>query len=548
MRPSRLFWPALLVLCACQPRAWDAAEKKDTAAAYRAFLRGHPNDDNAPTARARLAQLELEEARKVHTVVAYKRWLEEFGDDEKVPQARALLEGLRFNAAKAKGTAAAWRLFLRDHPDGAHAAEAEAAVTRAELSDLESLEDPKKLEELARRHPDAKGAERAAAVRDDQAFRQALGARALYDYLREQPAGAHRDEVRVKLLGLQIDALLVSGLVDEARAVAKRAPLASKLTDLEARLARAAKVAELQRSKVESVQRALPGYYLRPLDELLASLKSHDPFDRWQSAEELGQHVTARAVDPLLEALRSARSTLVRVRAFDSLGQILAALPPELAEYEVATRLEAARETAGDERLFLTQAAMLDLLGEPERALPDYRRAFDEKAPDPVILRRWAQIHRARGRLHSASVAARQLALWAQAAAAAEAVSKETALKAARELCGAHELIGYAQEVVSEARARGTEFPEDVAEFDRLVKSASKAVAARLQDAELLLLEQDGRARRCGDGSVRERLADGELRRIEAVKDADKKAPQLAPLLREVVKQRDPSPRVRAAL
>jgi hypothetical protein len=72
--------------------------------------------------------------------------------------------------------------------------------------------------------------------------------------------------------------------------------------------------------------------------------------------------------------------------------------------------------------------------------------------------------------------------------------------------------------------------------------------AARLQDAELMVLEQDGRARRCGDGSVRERLADAENRRIEAVRDADKKAPQLAPLLREVLKQRDPSPKVRAAL
>jgi hypothetical protein len=542
--------PALLLLslCACQPKAWDAASKLDTALAYRNFLLSHPTDENAPTAQARLAQLELEAARKVHTVVAYKRWLEEFPEDERVGQARALLEGLRFNAAKEKDTAPAWRLFLRDHPDGAHAAEAEVALSRAELKELDVLDDPKKLEALARRHPEAKGAERALGARDDQVFQEATGARALLDYLREWPAGAHRDEARIKLLTLQLDALLVSGQLDEARAVAKKAPLASKVPGLEARLSKGSKVAELQKSKVEAVQRALPGYYLRSYDELLASLKAPDPIDRWQSAEELGQLVNGRAIDPLLEALRSARSTLVRVRAFDSLAQLLASLPKELAEYEVATRLEGLRELASDERMYLTQAAMVDLLGEPDRAVADYRRAFDDKLPDPVILRRFAQLHRARGRLHSASVAARQLALWAQGVATNEQLSKETAVKGARELCGAFELANFAQEVIAEAKEKGTEFPEDVADFDRLVKGALKAVAARLQDAELMVLEQDGRARRCGDGSVRERLADAENRRIEAVRDADKKAPQLAPLLREVLKQRDPSPKVRAAL
>lgn len=540
--------PALLLLCACQPRAWDAAQKADTAIAYRNFLLSSPKDENAPTARARLAQLELDAARKVHTVVAYKRWLEEFGEEEQASQARALLEGLRFNAAKEKGAAPAWRLFLRDHPDGAHAAEAEAALRLAELKELDVLDDPKKLEALARRHPGTAGAERAQGARDDQTFQEASGARALYDYLRDWPAGAHRDEARVKLLSLQLESLLVSGQLDAAQALAKKAPLAAKVPDLQARLSRGGQVAELSKSRIEAVQRALPGYYVRPLDELLASLKAPDPIDRWQAAEELSQHVSGRAIDALLEALRSGRSTLLRVRAFESLGQLFAALPRPLAEYEVATRLEALRETASDDRLYLTQAAMIDLLGEPERATSDYRRAFDEKLPDPVILRRFAQLHQSRGRLHSAAVAARQLALWAQGVAATEQVTRESALRAARELCAAHELVTFAQAVVSEARARGTEFPEDVADFDRLVKGAARAVAARLQDAELLVLERDGRARRCGDGTVRERLADAENRRIEAVRDAVEKAPKLAPLLREVVKERDPSPKVRAAL
>jgi len=48
------------------------------------------------------------------------------------------------------------------------------------------------------------------------------------------------------------------------------------------------------------VQRALPGYYLRSFDDLVSSLHAPDPMDRWEAAEELGEHVDVKALDPLL--------------------------------------------------------------------------------------------------------------------------------------------------------------------------------------------------------------------------------------------------------
>ena len=533
-----------LLLSACRTTPWDQASARDTAQGYREFLARHPTDEYVDAARARLAALELDAARQAHTVVAYKRWLDEFGDDERSPQARALLEGLRFNAAREKGTVGAWRQFLKDHPDGSHRAEADQALARAELLELGLVQDPARLRELAQRYPDDPRAERAGAVLDDRAWSEAKGAADAYAYLRANPAGAHRDDARARLLALQVDALLASGLLEEARALSARAPLASRVPDLQARLEREEQYRRVTRSKSPAVQRALAAWYLRDFDELLKAFHAPDPMDRWQAVEELGHHVTIRSIDPLLEVLRTSRVTLARLRAFEALARVLRALPPNVVEYEVATRREAAREATGDDRLWLSQAVLTDLGGDPDRAVADYRRAFDANLPDPLVLRRWAEVSRAQGRLHSAAVAARQLGTWALEVARSEPVSKETALKASRELCAAQELTRLAAEVAGAAKATGTEFPEDVAEIERRVREARALVDARLRDAELLLLEADPRARRCGDQAVTERLAAAEAQRTEALRGLPK--PDAA-AVRALVRERDPSPRVRAA-
>lgn len=539
----------LIVVLGCREGAYNAALKTNTIAGYRDFLQKNPNDDNADAAKESLAGLEFDEAKKIHTVVAYKRFLDEFPDSAKAPSARALLEGLRFNTATAKGTAQVLRQFLRDHPDGAHAAQIEEQLRVAEMKELKDLQDPESLRAIAQAHPDdARGAQ-AGAQLDDQAFAAAKGPADWFAYLRDYPAGTHRDEVRVRLLDAQLSGLLVSGLLTEAKALVAKAPLAPKIPKVNDRLARAAQLEAAVGAKDEAVQRALPGFYLRQFDDVVKSLAAPDPLERWQAAEELGEYVTIRAIDPLLETFRTARNPLIRQKAFESLGRVLKALPRQVAEYEVEVRVDTARQNASDAQLFLTLGVLLDLSGRLDKAASEYQRAFDVANPDPIVLRRWAQIRRERKQPYAAAVTARQLSVWAQGVASVPPVAEGGgALTVARQMCAAAELGRYAREVIGEVAAQQTEFPDDVAEFQRRADDAVKLAEARLRDAELKLLESDARAKKCGDDSVRERLKAGEAQRLSSIKELPVKAAKVAALVKELAVQREPAPALRDAL
>ncbi len=543
-------WPVVLLLSSgCRDAAFSSANKTDTIAGWRAFIQKHPDDENREPANESLAQLEFEQAQKVHTVVAYKRFLDEFPDSTRALAARALLEGLRFNAAQTKATPQALRQFLRDHPDGAHADQADSLLRAAELKELTGLEDAEALRAIAAAHPDDARGSQAGQQLDDKAFSSAHGASEWFAYLRDYPAGAHRDEVRVKLLDSQLQGLLVSGLLGEAKALVAKAPLAPKVPNLLERMKRAALLETAGNSHDEAVQRALPGFYLRSFDDVVKSLGAPDPLERWQAAEELGEHVSIRALDPLLETFRTARNPLVRQRAFESLGKLLKALPRPVAEYEVELRVEAARANASDAQLYLTIGVLLDLSGRLDKAASEYQRAFDPAAPDPIVLRRWAQIRRERHQPYSAAVTARQLSVWTQQVASVQQVVEGGgALSIARQMCAAVELGRYARDVIAEVAAQKTDFPDDVVEFQRRATDAVNIAEARLRDAELKLLESDALAKRCGDQSVRERLRAGEVQRLSSLKELPLKASKVASLVKELALQREPSPEIRTAL
>lgn len=538
-------WVVLLV--GCRDGAFGQASKVDSIAGYREFLRANPTDPNAEAAKERLAELELAEAERIHTVVAYKRFLEAFPDGDEAQRARAHLETLRFNAALERKTGLALRQFLQEHRDGAHRAEAEAALTRLELAELGASDDPRVVSALAARHADLAEASTAAGERlDELAWAKASSPAALFAYLREYPAGRHRDEARARLLGLEIDGLVVSEELAQARAVAQQSPLQAAVPDLKARLARAERVARLLASGDDRIRRALPAYTLRPLEELLRALGAPDSLDRWQAAEELGYHVSIKALSPLLETFRTARLSLVRQRAADAVARVLQALPGPVAEHEVASRLEALGGQASEAQLLLTSALLLDLSGQLERASLEYQKAWDPAAPDPVILRRWASIRLERRQFFSAAVAARQLALHGLAASTdAPSASEANARAAARALCSAAEEIRFAVGVLEQVAREPTEFPEDVSAFLARAQEARRLVDARLHDAELRLLTEDASARSCADASVSERVAVGQAMRLSALAELEARPPPQWGLLLEVVRERDPSTAVR---
>lgn len=542
---------AALAVTGCVPSAYQRAALADTIEAYRAFLRQHPEDREAPAARERLSRLELEVARATHTVVAYKRFLEEFPDSSQAPAARALLETLRFNAAQDQGTARALRQFLADHPDGAHAAEARQRLAELDLRAAASLDDPERISTALAAHPHHPGRAAAEARLDDVSFGRALeaGTLALLQYLRDFPAGAHRDEARLELLSRELDGLLFSGEVEAAVAAAARSPLSSRLPDLAARLERAQRERAMVRGPDPAAGALWPWHSLRDLDDVARALHAPDPLDRWQAAEELGQHINVRAIDPLLDAVRAARHPLVRQRAFEALGSVLRSLPPRIADHQVGTRVAQLGEQAGLAESHLSRAVLLDLSGRLADAAPEYQRAFDPSAPDPVILWRWAALRRDRGQHHAAAVAARQLAVWAEAVAREHGTgssdSGEAPLYAARQLCATVEAARFAAGVVAGAAAAGTEFPEDVADFQRLAEGARRLAEARLRDAELRLKAADPSALTCDDARVAERIAAGVAERERLLRAVRQDRPRQAAELLRLAAERDPSEAIR---
>ncbi|WP_224366560.1 HEAT repeat domain-containing protein [Hyalangium versicolor] len=540
----------LLSVTGCASQAYQHAKDADTVEAYQQFLSEYPKDEMAEAAEARVEELEFTQAQKLHTVLAYKRFLEAHPEAAQAHAARSLLEGLRFNAAKEAGTLAAWRQFLADHPDGSQREEAKRLMAEAEQKELSTTADPKQLSAYLRQAGDDPRRQEVEARLDDQTFAQARasGATKLFAYLRDFPAGQHREEAKVRLLDLEVEGLLVSGLLEDAEAKVKAHPLGPQLKDFPQRLARAKAVRETLNSKEPLAQASRVDFYLRDIGDLQQSLAALDPLDRWQAAEELGQHVSVRAVDPLLNAFRTARNPLIRLNALESLQTVLRALPRDVAEYEVAVRLETLRERASSAEVYLTIAALLDLTGQLDLAATEYQRAFDTNNPDPVVLRRWVKIRQERRQPFSAAVAARQLALWALGVAKEELVSSEggVPLASARQLCAAAENARFALDSIAQARKQATEFPEDLSAFERAAQDAVKLSEARLADAELLLRQQNAGVRLCRDQQVHERLVSAVKERTEALGAVGAKLPKLAPVLLQVAKERDPSPEVRA--
>ena len=544
----RLIIVVVLTAAGCRDSAYRAAAKGDSITEWKSFIAQHPTDENLDAAKARLAELEFDEARKAHTLIAYKRFLEHHPDSGQARAAAALLEALRFNAAKEKGTAQGLRQFVREHPDGAHRDEADGLLKALELREVATLDEPATLARIAAQNPEDPRSAEVSTRLDEVAFGRATAPAGWLSYLADFPAGAHRDEARARVLSVQLEGLLVSGLIDDAEALAKKSPLLPSVTDWPQRLAAARAMNALEATKDDRLRRSLPGWTRRAMGDVLKSLQAPDPMDRWQAAEELGQFVSVRAIDPLIEQLRMARNASTRQAAFKSLRQVLRALPRQVAEYEVAVRLEALSKTASDAQLFLTRAVLLDVSGQLDKAASEYQRAWDPQNPDPMVLRRWMAIREERRQFFAGAVTARQLAVWAKdAAAQTDVPTPPTAVPTARELCAASLNAAAALETIRAAKKERVEFPDDLEGFEVRALEAVKLAQAKLRDSELVMLEADGRARVCGNVDVTERVLAGEAERLASLDALRSRPPKDLALFLQLVRLRDPSERVRAA-
>ncbi len=543
---SRLLAVApLLLLGACRDSAFNAASKAGTPEALRLYLAQHPEDEQVPAAQAQLEEKVFKQAREAHSVVGYKRFLDEFPEGAHAVPARALLEGLRFNAAKDKGTSAAWRQFLEDHPQGSKAAEARDTLRALELKQVLTPDaDAAALQQAA-----AEGADDAAGAQlrerlDDQTFKEAKGPRAWFDYLRRFPAGKYRDQAKARLLDTQLEGLLVSGQIDAATELVQRSPLAKTLKNTTERLSRETEMLKLLQVKEPSVQRALPQFYRRSLEDLKDALGSPDARDRWEAAIELGHHVDVRAIDPLLEVLKTNRNDKVRRHAAESVRQVLTLLPPQVAEYEVFSRIEAGRDTSTDSKVVTANGVLLEALNLVDDARLEYQKAFEPRLLDPVLLVRGAHMRLMRNENYSAAVAARLLALWGKETVEENLAPDDQSISATRQVCAAADAARQAAQVFAQMRGKPIEFQKDAEQFERQATAAQALIEARLRDMELKAMEKDATFRPCFAEGAAERMTAADQKRLEAFKKL------LAPWsgkVRAYALLRDPSLQVRAA-
>ncbi|MFN0062674.1 MAG: HEAT repeat domain-containing protein [Myxococcaceae bacterium] len=542
-----LFFVTLSLLGGCRGSAWTRAAEIDTPAAYRAFLRESPSGEEAEEAVDRLAELEFTEAAKLHTVVAYRRFLEEFPKSRQAAQAEARLEALRFNAAKDANTLGAWRNFLSQHPSGAHRTEALDHLSASEDVALASASPDETRTILARRGQTVPVA--VTEKLDGQAFAAAErdGTTALLRYLQQFPTGAHREAAKRAILRRRLWGLLFSEMLEAAQTEASDSPLVAGIADWPTRLAEAERRVRALERTPPAARASQVDYYLRSLPDLDRAMHASDALHRWEAAQEAGLHVSVGGIDSLARVIREDRNPKVRLAAFQSLRQVLRALPPDFAEHELAHRLAAKANVVSAGEQGVLRAVFLELSGRLADAASEYQRAFDAVRPDPLVLWRWIELRREMGQPFSAALAARQLSHWANRQAEwAAGEEGGSGVGPARQLCAAVGFARVAEQVLRELAPHEKDFPKDAAAFLALAERYRVATEARLSEGELKLRKELPQAGLCADEALTLRLADAEKQRAARLGQLRKNAPQQAPWLLARARERDPSPYIRS--
>ena len=535
----------LLSLLACQS-GFEKAQKADNIEAYEEYLRKNPHGELALLAQERLAELEFKQAKALHSILSYKRFLEKFPDAPEAKPAAVLLENLRFESAIADNTPHALRRFLREYPDSPRQAEMVERLTPMEQAELASSEDLLRLRGAAHLHADKPLGALANERLDEVRFQNAKTAGDYFDYLRQFPAGKHREEARVALLSLEFELLLAFAKWEEAERLTQQ-PLAERMPQRELRLGKLRQLKALLESKApEILQTQMPK---KSPEALEAALKVSDILLRADTVEEMGFLMSASTVEVLLRMASTSRNALLRQRAFESLQRLFQALPESLAEYQVAKReqQQTLQELEGEEAL--QWAILYDLSGQRAKAAVLYSKAYIPEQADPLILRRQVVLRREQKQPYSAAIAARQLALWTERTAEeAGPLHEAQLLPAARELCAAVDMGEFALASLEALSEEPTDFPEDVLAFLQKARSSLRLAQAKLQDAELALFEQAPQAKRCNQRGLPWSIEAKVEERKKAFEKLAKQKPAAAKLLIERAMTVDPLTELRAKL
>jgi hypothetical protein len=130
-----------VVVAACNPAQgdWNKAVSLNNLGAYQKFVREHPADEHADTARGKILALQDDQAwslaQQANSLQSYQDYLKTEGGGIHVLEAKARIASLEranaWQAAHSERSPAALQAFLDKYPEGA-----EATQARAELNDL----------------------------------------------------------------------------------------------------------------------------------------------------------------------------------------------------------------------------------------------------------------------------------------------------------------------------------------------------------------------------------------------------------------------------
>jgi len=533
----------LLLSLACQ-----STPKADLIETYPEYLQSNSEEELTLLEQEGLAEIEFKQAKELHSILGYKRFLEKF---PKAPEARTaaiLLENLRFENAMTEGSSQALRRFLREYPDGPHHAEVVEHLAKIEQVELEHSDDLTRLGGAAQFYADKPLGAIASDRLDEVYFQNAKTASDYFNYLRQFPAGKHRDDARVALLSLELDSLVAFAKWEEAERLAKQ-PLADRIPEIETRLKQLRQLKTLLESKSPEFLQTQMVFPWHSPEELEAALKASDILLRAETVQTLGFRMDASVVDGLLDILGTSRNALVRQRAFESLQRFFQALPSSLVNYQVAKReqQQTVKELEGNDAL--KWAILYDLSGQPSKAAVLYSKAYLPELPDPILLRRWVALRKEQKQYYSAAVAARQLAWWVERAVEdVGPIHEAEVFFAARELCAATNMGEFAMASLEALSKEATEFPEDLLVFLKKAQNSLRLAQARLQDAELALFEQMPLAKRCKENGLPWSIKTKVQERKMAFEKLAKQKPEAAKLLIQRVMSVDPLIELRAEL
>ncbi|HEY3452809.1 MAG TPA: hypothetical protein VGK67_41075 [Myxococcales bacterium] len=590
MKPLLALLPCLAVvasLASCAPKPYEKIVKEDSAEALARYLRENPKDPQAPRAKARLAELEFQQARRQNTVLSYKRFMDSFPDSERKKDALVMLEGLRFETAARADTSVAWNEFLRDHPAGVHVAEAKEKLAEADFREAVAEGSAKALEEFVLRHPQSPRRMETDRLVDDRRYAEAkqAGARGLVAYLEKNPAGLHREEARGGLAAREAAARSWLGDYEAARPLAELIPDAAarakaleeidaaELDEVTARLdpkaleafatrrgpgaaaeqarARAKALAKDRAGALKALADRLdPSHFARNAEELVRVLAAQDPRDRWLAAEELGRMGARGAVDALLDAAAASRFHRVRTRAFEALQALFDYVPPETRELDVRRRMESLRKLAQTPELLVKLGMLEEVLGERVAASTDYQKCVSTDPSDLFVLKRLTALRLERKEGFGAAVSARELStrvqMLVEQRSAEEGLSP---LLLSRTLCGARDdartALATMQNLPPEV---ARDFPEDLQSFVQRALETERLSSAKLADSELEARAANKAFKGCDDDAgLRDRLAEGETERLKVIAELAARPEEPARHALALTARRDPSPKVREA-